>query len=254
MKELGLYRTSKGGYVPYNTDGNGRDMYIAINSGGFITNNNSASPDYIRRTGTNLSTRIIYKSVSPYAKSPNFHYHSDGRGRDSYIYCNGGGLIYDSKPLNSYKLTDFLRGSEEVNKNERVWLSKNENKYQRYLRSMERSVINRLYEKDKDKFIKKKKNENEESEVPQNDEEVKMPKLPLIEQKEKSDSNLYSSLNKNTNNILMKNRTNNNLNQEKLFEMLSKINNFDNTKRLKKSNKPFSQAYMHLRNANNVNA
>ena len=254
MKELGLYRTSKGGYVPYNTDGNGRDRYIAINSGGFIANNNTASPDYIWRTGTNLSTKVSYKSVSPYVKSPNFHYHSDGRGRDSYIYSNGGGLIYDSKPLNSYKLTDFLRGNEEVNKNEKVWLSKNENKYQKYLRSMERSVINRLYEKDKDKFIKKKKKENEESEVPQTDEEVKLPKLPSIEQKEKSEPNLYSSLNKNSNNLLLKNRTNNNLNEERLYEMLAKINNFDSTRRFKKSNKPFNQAYLHIRNANSINA
>ena len=250
MKELGLYRTSKGGYVPYNTDGNGRDRYIAINSGGFITNNNTVSPDYIRRTGTNLFTKVSYKSVSPYVKSPNFHYHSDGRGRDSYIYSNGGGLIYDSKPLNSYKLTDFLRGSEEVNKNERVWLSKNENKYQKYLRSMERNVVNRLYEKDKDKFIKKKKNENED-EVPKIEEEVKLPKLPSIEQKEKSEPNLYSSLNKNSNNLLLKNKTNNNINDERLFEMLAKINNFDSTRKFKQSNKPFNQAYLHIRNANN---
>jgi hypothetical protein len=250
MKELGLYRTSKGGYVPYNTDGNGRDRYIAINSGGFISNNNTVSPDNIRRTGTNLYTKVSYKSVSPYVKSPNFHYHSDGRGRDSYIYSNGGGLIYDSKPLNSYKLTDFLRGSEEVNKNERVWLSKNENKYQKYLRSMERNVVNRLYEKDKDKFIKKKKNENED-EVPKIEEEVKLPKLPSIEQKEKSEPNLYSSLNKNSNNLLLKNKTNNNINDERLFEMLAKINNFDSTRKFKQSNKPFNQAYLHIRNANN---
>lgn len=250
MKELGLYRTSKGGYVPYNTDGNGRDRYIAINSGGFISNNNTVSPDNIRRTGTNLYTKVSYKSVSPYVKSPNFHYHSDGRGRDSYIYSNGGGLIYDSKPLNSYKLTDFLRGSEEVNKNERVWLSKNENKYQKYLRSMERNVVNRLYEKDKDKFIKKKKNENED-EVPKIEEEVKLPKLPSIEQKEKSETNLYSSLNKNSNNLLLKNKTNNNINDERLFEMLAKINNFDSTRKFKQSNKPFNQAYLHIRNANN---
>ena len=253
MKELGLYRTSKGGYVPYNTDGNGRDRYIAINSGGFISNNNTVSPDNIRRTGTNLYTKVSYKSVSPYVKSPNFHYHSDGRGRDSYIYSNGGGLIYDSKPLNSYKLTDFLRGSEEVNKNERVWLSKNENKYQKYLRSMERNVVNRLYEKDKDKFIKKKKNENED-EVPKIEEEVKLPKLPSIEQKEKSEPNLYSSLNKNSNNLLLKNKTNNNIKDERLFEMLAKINNFDSTRRFKKSNKPFNQAYLHIRNANSINA
>lgn len=250
MKELGLYRTSKGGYVPYNTDGNGRDRYIAINSGGFISNNNTVSPDNIRRTGTNLYTKVSYKSVSPYVKSPNFHYHSDGRGRDSYIYSNGGGLIYDSKPLNSYKLTDFLRGSEEVNKNERVWLSKNENKYQKYLRSMERNVVNRLYEKDKDKFIKKKKNENED-EVPKIEEEVKLPKLPSIEQKEKSEPNLYSSLNKNSNNLLLKNKTNNNINDERLFEMLAKINNFDSTRKFKQSNKPFNQAYLHIRNSNN---
>ena len=106
-----------------------------------------------------------------------------------------------------------------------------------------------MYEKDKDKFIKKKKNENED-EAPQIEEEVKLPKLPSIEQKEKSEPNLYSSLNKNSNNLLLKNRTNNNLNDERLFEMLAKINKFDSTRRSKKSNKPFNQAYLHIRNYN----
>ena len=95
--------------------------------------------------------------MSPYMKTPNFHYHSDGNGRDSYIYTNGGGLYYDTKPLGSYKLTDFLRSSDIIPRKEKVWVSKAQDKYNRFLRSKERGIITRLYENEKRKFIKKKK-------------------------------------------------------------------------------------------------
>ena len=108
MNEHGLYRTMKLKYVPYFTDGNGRDRYIAFDNGGFF-GNKEVNKENSRRTGTSFDTKITYKYISPYMKTPNFHYHSDGNGRDSYIYTNGGGLYYDTKPLGSYKLTDFLR-------------------------------------------------------------------------------------------------------------------------------------------------
>ena len=106
-----LYRTFKSNYVPYFPDGNGRDRYIAFDNAGFFPNKESKKEN-VRRTGTSFDTKISYKYISPYMKAPNFHYHSDGNGRDSYIYSNGGGLFYDSKPLNSYKLTDFLRAND----------------------------------------------------------------------------------------------------------------------------------------------
>lgn len=260
MKELGLYRTTKVNYVPYANDGNGRDKYIASDRGGLFSNNNSTNPENTRRTGTTLNTKISYKSVSPYFKTPNFHYHSDGYGRDSYIYTNGGGLIYDSKPLNSYKLTDFLRSNEDngvfINKNERIWLSKNQDKYQKFLRAKEKDIIDRLYENEKKKFTKNKKVEDSRPLQTEAD-DIKLPKLFDKKYCTTLDNNIENEKiedNKNgeytANNIMVKNKTNNNLDGQNLLESLSKINNFDATKRLKRTNKSFNQAYLHLRNVN----
>ena len=165
IKDLGLYRTFKSNYVPYFTDGNGRDRYIAFNNAGFFPNKET-NKENVRRTGTSLDTKISYKYVSPYMKAPNFHYHSDGNGRDSYIFSNGGGLYYDSKPLNSYKLTDFLRADNfttSYNKTGKVWVSKSQDKYNKILRAKEKDIINRLYENEKKKFIKTKKENDENS-------------------------------------------------------------------------------------------
>ena len=266
MKELGLYRTSKNGYIPYTADGNGRDRYIVYDNGGMISQNNSVKPDDIRRTGTSLYTKVAYKSVSPYIKSPNFHYHSDGNGRDSYIYSNGGGLIYDSKPLGMYKLTDFLRGNEEripVNK-EKMWLSKEQGKYQQFLRNKEKEIIYRLYEKDKKKFLKKKL-ENEESENLQTEiEEMKLPKLldkkihsntldNIFDNEKGEETKTEGNLNlnkKKTNNLMAKNWSKNTLDDTQLMKFLSQINNFDANKKYKRSNKSFNQPYLHLKNVN----
>ena len=275
IKDLGLYRTMKLNYVPYFTDGNGRDRYIAFDNAGFFANK-QANKENVRRTGTSFDTKISYKYVSPYMKAPNFHYHSDGNGRDSYIYTNGGGLYYDSKPLNSYKLTDFLRGNDNPTKKKdgKVWFSKSQDKYNKLLRAKEKDIIFRLYENEKQKFLKKKSEENEDNYLEnRNDEgyntiqtEVETTKLPKL--MDRSYINTLDSLNKekseeenkisNTSDLkkrnkpylFSKNMTDNDFNEETLLKSISKINDFDVSKKLKRTNKSFNQAYFHLRNVN----
>ena len=275
IKDLGLYRTMKLNYVPYFTDGNGRDRYIAFDNAGFFANK-QANKENVRRTGTSFDTKISYKYVSPYMKAPNFHYHSDGNGRDSYIYTNGGGLYYDSKPLNSYKLTDFLRGNDNPTKKKdgKVWFSKSQDKYNKLLRAKEKDIIFRLYENEKQKFLKKKSEENEDNYLEnRNNEgyntiqtEVETTKLPKL--MDRSYINTLDSLNKekseeenkisNTSDVkkrnkpylFSKNMTDNDFNEETLLKSISKINDFDVSKKLKRTNKSFNQAYFHLRNVN----
>ena len=273
MHEYGLYRTMKLNYVPYFTDGTGRDRYIAFDNGGFFTNR-EVKKENSRRTGTSFDTKITYKYMSPYMKTPNFHYHSDGNGRDSYIYTNGGGLYYDTKPLGSYKLTDFLRSSDIIPRKEKVWVSKAQDKYNRFLRSKERGIITRLYENEKRKFIKKKKeDEFEDNYYDFNNDnyqtiqtEVETTKLPKL--MDRNNMNTLDTLNNNlenngeeqmetsktidaqkrTRNLMIKN--NNEMDEEKLLKSISKINQFDVSKRMRRINKSYNQAYFHLRNKN----
>ena len=153
----GLYRTFKENYVPYFADGRGRDRYIAYNNAGFFHDfPKSLSPINTYKTGTFFGTKIIHHNKSPSVKAPNFHYHSDGNGRDKYILINGGGLFYDSKPLVSYKLTDFLRKNDyHPPSHRRVALSRDEIRYNQLLRSKEKELIKRLYIDEKKKFMKK---------------------------------------------------------------------------------------------------
>ena len=76
--------------------------------------------------------------------------------------------------------------------------------------------------------LDKEKNENEEKEISKTIDINKKPK----------------------NFVLSKNNTNNELNPEILLKSLSKINDFDVSKKLKRMNKSFNQAYFHLRNNN----
>ena len=276
IKDLGLYRTMKLNYVPYFTDGTGRDRYIAFDNAGFFPNKESKKEN-VRRTGTSFDTKISYKYISPYMKAPNFHYHSDGNGRDSYIYSNGGGLFYDSKPLGSYKLTDFLRANDYGTtyiRNGKVWVSKSQDKYNKLIRAKEKDIINRLYENEKKKFIKKKENdenfEENENEYKTVMTEIENTKLPKIMNKnnfytidtlnnnlnkdktdeEKEISNTIDAKKTGNNLMFSKNMTNDEFNQEIFLKSLSKINNFDVSKKLKRMNKSFNQAYFHLRNNN----
>ena len=262
MKELGLYRTTKVNYVPYTNDGNGRDKYIANDRGGLFSNHTSINQENTRKTGTALNTKISYKSVSPYVKTPTFHYHSDGYGRDSYIYTNGGGLLYDTKPLNAYKLTDFLRSNDDnCASNEKVWLSKSKSKYQKMLRAKEKDIINRLYSNEKKKFIKNfRKDDNQSYQPVQTETDITLPKLF-----DKKNNIFVNNNNINTNidndkiednkngetmdekDLLSKKEKNknndNNCINVNLFNSLSKINRFDVNKRLKMNNKAMNQPF-----------
>jgi len=158
----GLYRTFKQNLVPYFSDGNGRDRYIVYNNAGFFRNV-PLTPVNPYKTGTMFGTKIITKNNSPSAKVPNFHYYSDGTGRDKYILVNGGGLFYDSKPLSSYKLTDFLRKNDEIYSSPRykkkIWITKSMLKYNKILKDKEKDLITRLYHNQKSKFMRKQKPE-----------------------------------------------------------------------------------------------
>jgi len=158
----GLYRTFKSNYVPYHPDGNGRDRYIAYNNAGFFKNYPISTRDsYLNnKNGCFFGTKIITHVKSPSIKTPNFHYYADGNGRDKYILVNGGGLFTQSKPLISYKLTDFLRKDDDnisPQKKIRAYLSRDEIKYNKLLKENERNVIKRLYMNERKKFMKRAK-------------------------------------------------------------------------------------------------
>ena len=157
----GLYRTFKSNYIPYFSDGRGRDRYIVYNNAGFFKNylDTPYNKDF-SRTGCFFNTKIVKHIKSPSIKAPNFHYHADGSGRDKYIIENGGGLFTDIKPLISYKLTDFLRQREQrilPIKKYREHLSKDEIRYNELLKKKERDVIKRLYTNNKKKCINRPK-------------------------------------------------------------------------------------------------
>lgn len=159
---LGLYRTTKSNFIPYYANGNGRDRFILYDNAGFFHNlPKILSPSNIYRTGTIFSSKKVQKNKDQSIKAPNFHYHSDGQGRDKYISVNGGGLYSDSKPLISFKLSDFLRKNEKYSnpkiKKGKICLSKAEINYINFLRDKEKGVIKRLYENEKKKFMKKNK-------------------------------------------------------------------------------------------------
>lgn len=162
MKLTQLYRTSRTNYVPYFSPGEGRESYIIYNGGGFDrTKDQFKNLVYSHRTGTSFDTKINNTYRSYYCKAPNFRYFGNGKGRETYVLHNGAGLYYDEKPLQSYKLLDFLRNGDfgrtrNRTVNEKLGMSKTEARYNKILRKTEKSLVSRLYDKEKSKFIKPK--------------------------------------------------------------------------------------------------
>lgn len=156
---MALYRTFKTNHVPYFPDGSGRDRYIAYDNAGFYKNYNfpSKAQNSGYQTNTFFSTKIPVHMKTASIKTPNFHYHANGSGRDKYIIVNGGGLFTDSKPLISYKLTDFLRNNDNISpiKKTKTYFSRDELKYNKLLRNIEKNLVKRLYTNEKKKFIKR---------------------------------------------------------------------------------------------------
>lgn len=91
-------------YVQYTADGQGRDLYISSNSGGFCKKYNHGVE--LKET---YPASVKFKFTNVQLHSAPLVYRSDGSGRDSYILREAGGLREDIKSLSSFQLKDFLR-------------------------------------------------------------------------------------------------------------------------------------------------
>ncbi len=152
--------------VLYSPDGNGRDTYINYNNGGFWEKGKlyNHKDQHIKVTANRYHYKFIPKHIAP-----PFKYNSDGSGRDSYVIWESGGLKKDHKPLNQYHLKDFLRNAEIsrgkpaklLDSQGRVittrYLSKFEMSQNYELKKLEKGLVDRLYIKEKHKFIKDNK-------------------------------------------------------------------------------------------------
>ena len=151
-----LWRTQRPRFPHYISDGNGRDYYVKYNNAGYWENQFKIfkKPDYEYPKYSNYHT--LFHQAAP------FKYYANGNGRETYI-INSGGLYHEQRPLASYKLDDFLRGSKTIDNtpsnflNKRRYLSMAEKKYNKQLKSLEKNLIKRLY-----KIPKKIKKEEDE--------------------------------------------------------------------------------------------
>ena len=149
---------SKTNIILYTRDGTGRDSYISYNDGGFWKDNDQKIKLKPKFPFTPSATQHSFR------KNPTpLHYHSDGFGRDSYIFHNNGGLTYGFTPLSNCKLQCFLRNYQNIifnsNPNSpKIKLSKTELKHKNLILKIQQNVIKRLYENEKFKFFKKNDN------------------------------------------------------------------------------------------------
>ena len=138
-----LWRTQRPRFPHYISDGNGRDYYIKYNNAGYWEGQFKIfkKPDYEYPKYTNYHT--LFHQAAP------FKYYATGNGRETYI-INSGGLYHEQRPLASYKLDDFIRGSKTMEnpnnyQSKRRYLSLGEKKYNNQLKSIEKNLIKRLY-------------------------------------------------------------------------------------------------------------
>ena len=207
-----LWRTKKNRMPIYIADGSGRDFYVKYNNAGYWKEN----------------YKVQQKTEYDYPKYNNYHtlyhipapvkYFAAGDGRDSYI-INSTGMIRDSKPLASYGLNNFLRVNKSVeghqkNKYKRNYLSESEKRHNNSLQSLEKQLVNRLYNIPMKLNKEKKMKEDEENNI-----------LPIIGKEKENDDSKFNPLEKSSNFDLdkSKNRTMN----FKKFGILSLKNNFN---------------------------
>ena len=144
-------RTVKTNFLFYRTDGFGRDSYINYNNGGFWKDT-SKMP--IHRQKFSLSPYCSPKNSQKVPAS--FKYRSDGSGRDSYVLFNEGGLVRPYIPYNSMHLQHYLRNDQSLSPTynyRKTYLTRNETKVQSLLHKIQTNVVDRLYNKEKRKFI-----------------------------------------------------------------------------------------------------
>ena len=91
-------------FILYSADGQGRDLYISSNSGGFCKKYSHGL-----EVKENYPSNVKFKYANVGVHPAPMVYRSDGSGRDSYILREAGGLRKEAKSLKSIKLSDFLR-------------------------------------------------------------------------------------------------------------------------------------------------
>ena len=154
-----LYRTFRPNFKSYHSNGDGRDNYIQYNNGGFW--NINPNPPSLDISHKNYH---FHKNYSSSIRTPPFKYRSNGNGRDSYIIYNNGGLSYNDLPLKNCKLEKYLRTDYNFYKpfdfGFKKFVSKKEYIHNLMIKKKEKDVVDRLYNKEKYKFIKNNNNDS----------------------------------------------------------------------------------------------
>ena len=230
-----LYRTFRPSFNAYNSNGEGRDIYIQYNNGGFWKMDILPGQNI-----TKYSNQSNYRFRSLNHRAAPFKYQTDGSGRDSYISFNDGGLRINTKPLTNYHLSDFLRQDNNnllewnrtgSNWNKKKYLSKAEIKYNKLIKNIENGVVDRLYNKEKHKFIKDNTLGNKEKEF------------------SKTESNWMERNNFQNEGIKKKKNLPKieNIDQNFIYD-IDKINRYSAIKKFEKDNKPPVNDYLHFKN------
>ena len=216
-----LWRTQRPRFPHYISDGNGRDYYIKYNNAGYWEGQVKIykKPDYEYPKYSNYHT--LFHQAAP------LKYYATGNGRETYI-LNHGGLYHEQRPLASYKLGDFIRGSKSIEKtsnfqSKKRYLSLGEKKYNSQLKSLEKNLVKRLYK------VPIKKNDGEENEV-----------LPSLEGQKEADNNIMMkstpNLNKEKNKLKRNLAISTNDDMDFLLKQTQKINKYEMKNNARRSN------------------
>ena len=216
-----LWRTQRPRFPHYISDGNGRDYYIKYNNAGYWEGQVKIykKPDYEYPKYSNYHT--LFHQAAP------LKYYATGNGRETYI-LNHGGLYHEQRPLASYKLGDFIRGSKSIEntsnfQSKKRYLSLGEKKYNSQLKSLEKNLVKRLYK------VPIKKNNGEENDV-----------LPSLEGQKEADNNIMMkstpNLNKEKNKLKRNLAISTNDDMDFLLKQTQKINKYEMKNNARRSN------------------
>ena len=216
-----LWRTQRPRFPHYISDGNGRDYYIKYNNAGYWEGQFKIykKPDYEYPKYSNYHT--LFHQAAP------LKYYATGNGRETYI-LNHGGLYHEQRPLASYKLGDFIRGSKSIEntsnfQSKKRYLSLGEKKYNSQLKSLEKNLVKRLYK------VPIKKNNGEENEL-----------LPSLEGQKEADNNIMMkstpNLNKEKNKLKRNLAISTNDDMDFLLKQTQKINKYEMKNNARRSN------------------
>ena len=144
MNNTSLFnRTVKTNIILYKSNGKGRDDYISHNSGGFWKN---VKPIKVKECFYRHPFGVYHSwNRTP----PIWLYHSDGSGRDSYVYNDNGGLMkkYNSMVTNCQNFLWIKNEESKENLKKKIKLTRGEKIYLKKINKIQNDLVNRLYNK-----------------------------------------------------------------------------------------------------------